>query len=176
MLRTFLSGTILSACLMALVFQSQALAETWQGQLLTGRGIGKGKGSSQNCSSARGCLNIGRAAKGCASKYGYPYHGPHDYAPDVFQPDLFYNYYAGANSGANPASMYPSPGPAPPWVGHTFYTYQPFMPHEMMYKHHRIYHRYYNHQQGLNRTIVSHSPSITASFCTGLRWAIEPAR
>ena len=57
--------------------------------------------------------------------------------------DLFYNYYVGPAilGGGIPAQMYPTPVPTPPLVGHTYITYQPFMPHEMMYKHQRTYTR-----------------------------------
>ena len=58
--------------------------------------------------------------------------------------DLFYNYYIDSSQvGGVPAGMYPAPLPTPPLVGHTYVTYQPFMPHEYMYKHHRTYHRYH---------------------------------
>ncbi|MCA9248398.1 MAG: hypothetical protein KDA42_14830 [Planctomycetales bacterium] len=59
------------------------------------------------------------------------------------QGDVFYNYYAQdhrCNQG-QPAQLYMSPLPAPPIVGHTYYTYQPLMPHEYMYAHHRDYWR-----------------------------------
>ncbi len=54
--------------------------------------------------------------------------------------DLFYNYYANG-PGAVPAPMYPAPRPTPPMVGHTYITYQPLMPHEFLYQHHRVYTR-----------------------------------
>jgi hypothetical protein len=75
-------------------------------------------------------------------------------------PDLFYNYYAWPSCSGIGAELYVSPLPVPPHVGHTFITYQPLMPHEFMYTHHRTYHRYYNGGQGLNRTCVHyrHSP------------------
>ena len=47
--------------------------------------------------------------------------------------------YPNTMAGVNSASMYPSPIPTPPIVGHTYYTYQPLMPHEMMYAHKRNY-------------------------------------
>lgn len=50
--------------------------------------------------------------------------------------------------------MYMAPGPVPAHVGHTYYTYQPFMPHEMLYKHKRTYHRYYDEGRGLTRTHI----------------------
>lgn len=54
--------------------------------------------------------------------------------------DLFYNYYVPpVGYGSVGAQLYPCPRPTPPWVGHTYITYQPLMPHEFLYKHHRIY-------------------------------------
>ena len=58
-------------------------------------------------------------------------------------PDVFYNFYvppvpAGAYPGVG-AQLYVAPRPVPPRVGHTWYTYPPFMPHEFLYKHHRRY-------------------------------------
>ena len=66
-----------------------------------------------------------------AADCGYP----------VNQLDLFHNYYVGPGVYGNgvPAQMYLSPRPTPPWVGHTYITYQPLMPHELMYKHQRTY-------------------------------------
>jgi hypothetical protein len=60
-------------------------------------------------------------------------------------PDVFYNFYtpavpAGAYPGSG-AQLYVSPRPVPPRVGHTWYTYPPFMPHEFLYKHRRHYTR-----------------------------------
>jgi len=75
------------------------------------------------------------------------------------QPDLFYNYYAWPSCTGLGAELYVSPRPVPPWVGHTYITYQPLYPHEFMYSHHRTYHRYYNGGQGLNRTHVSYHHS-----------------
>jgi len=59
------------------------------------------------------------------------------------QGDIFYNHYAydhQTNQGV-PAQLYMSPVPTPPIVGHTYFTYQPLMPHEYMYGHHRDYWR-----------------------------------
>ena len=69
-------------------------------------------------------------------------------------PDLFYNFYAPPNCGGMAGGIYPAPLPVPPHVGHTYYTYQPLMPHEFLYKHHRTYHRYYDEGRGLTRTSV----------------------
>lgn len=70
------------------------------------------------------------------------------------RPDLFYNFYVDPNCSAVGAQMYMAPGPIPPHVGHTYYTYQPFMPHEMLYKHKRTYHRYYDEGRGFTRTHI----------------------
>lgn len=71
------------------------------------------------------------------------------------QPDLFYNYYVPATCGGVPAAMYLAPQPVPAWVGHTYYTYQPVLPHELLYQHHRHYYRYYDQGRGLTRTAIS---------------------
>ena len=68
--------------------------------------------------------------------------------------DLFYNHYVGNNCGGMGAQLYLSPRPVPQFVGNTYITYQPLMPHEFMYPHSRTYHRYYNGGQGLTRTSV----------------------
>jgi hypothetical protein len=57
--------------------------------------------------------------------------------------DLFYNYYVGPGPSGVPAEMYVAPLPVPANVGHTYVTYQPFMPHEFMYKHHRSTYNYH---------------------------------
>lgn len=77
---------------------------------------------------------------------------PHFYG----NPDLFYNFYVGSDCGAVGTQMYLAPHYVPENVGHSWYTYQPFMPHEMLYKHKRVYHRYYNEGRGLTRTSIRH--------------------
>lgn len=70
-------------------------------------------------------------------------------------PDLFYNYYVPpAGCGGAGAELYLSPRPTPPLVGHTYVTYQPLMPHEFLYQHHRTYRRY-NCDGGWTKTSVS---------------------
>ncbi len=54
-----------------------------------------------------------------------------------------------------PAALYVAPRPVPPVVGQTYFTYQPFMPHELLYQHHRSYYRYYDCGRGLTRTHIS---------------------
>src|SRR5690242_9810546 len=68
-----------------------------------------------------------------------------DYCGPYSRPDLFYNYYVPPRNcggyGGVGAEMYLSPLPTPPLVGHTYITYQPLMPAEFMYRHHRCYYR-----------------------------------
>jgi hypothetical protein len=85
------------------------------------------------------------------------------------QLDLFSNYYVGpggaagcygggagyGGGGGYGAAMYMAPYPIPPHVGHTFYTYEPFMPHEMLYRHNKTYHYYYNGGRGMTRAAVT---------------------
>jgi len=56
--------------------------------------------------------------------------------------DLFYNYQVGPNPSGTAAQMYVSPMPVPANVGHTYTTYQPYMPHEYLYKHKRSHYAY----------------------------------
>jgi hypothetical protein len=71
-----------------------------------------------------------------------------------YQKDLFYNYYAQPGPFYyTPAQIYVSPQPVPPNVGHTWVTYQPFMPHEYMWRHQRAYYTY-NPGAGWTRTNV----------------------
>lgn len=98
-------------------------------------------------SCAGGVYGGGAFGLGLGGAYGCL---PHDY----LNPHLFYNFYVGGNCGSIPAGMYPSPMPTPPIVGHTFYTYQPLLPHEFMYAHKRVYHHHYNYNRGLHRTRV----------------------
>lgn len=69
------------------------------------------------------------------------------------------NYYVGPGpvpgygSGYG-AALYMAPHPVPPHVGSTVFTYEPFMPHEMLYRHHKTYHNYYNGGRGMTRTSV----------------------
>jgi len=68
--------------------------------------------------------------------------------------DLFYNFYVppvGYQSVG--AELYPCPRPVPPLVGYTYITYQPLMPHEFLYHHHRTY-TYYHADGGKTRTTV----------------------
>jgi hypothetical protein len=70
------------------------------------------------------------------------------------QDGLFANQYTQGASNQTNATMYLAPVPVPANVGHTYYTYQPLYPHEMMYHHTNRYHSYYDQGRGLNRTGV----------------------
>lgn len=65
---------------------------------------------------------------------------------------LFENYFTQGNANQATAGMYISPIGVPGNVGHTYYTYQPFYPHQYLYQHHDRYHSYYDGGRGLNRT------------------------
>ena len=58
-----------------------------------------------------------------------------------------------ARTTARPPRCTSAPRPVPPYVGHTWVTYQPFMPHEFLYKHSRSYYTY-NRGAGWRRTNV----------------------
>lgn len=90
--------------------------------------------------------------------------------PQQLNPDVFYNMYPNTYAGATSANLYVAPLPVPANVGHTYYTYQPLMPHEYMYAHKRVYYTPYGagafHAQdhrgcplgntdGLNKTTVT---------------------
>jgi hypothetical protein len=87
------------------------------------------------------------------------------------QPDLFYNYYVPATCGGVPAAMYIAPQPVPAWVGYTYYTYQPVLPNELLYQHHRTYYRYYDQGRGLTRTSISWSRPPLSTLPAHLRIA-----
>jgi len=79
---------------------------------------------------------------------------PHAVTHPMRQNDLFYNYYTNPNMcDPSGAQLYVSPVPVPQQVGHTYITYQPLMPHEFLYKHHRSYYRF-DGMRPVNRTSV----------------------
>lgn len=99
----------------------------------------------------------------------HPGHGGLNYR-SYGQPDLFHNQYTqGPANGVN-AQMYVAPQPVPPSVGHTFYTYQPFMPHEMLYKHTDRFHNYYDNGRGMNRTKVHYYYPPVRQAVSNLYW------
>ncbi len=76
-------------------------------------------------------------------------------ARTVYSNHMFNNYYVGPSccAGGAAAQLYVSPLPTPPMVGHTYITYQPLLPHEMMYRHNRTYFRN-NGREGWSHTRV----------------------
>jgi hypothetical protein len=58
--------------------------------------------------------------------------------------NLFSQYYTQPGASTTQAGMYMAPHYVPANVGHSYYTYQPLMPHEMMHQHTRNYYNYYN--------------------------------
>ncbi len=98
---------------------------------------------------------VGSALVGAKHAHAQDYCGPYS------RPDLFYNYYVPpvgcttcGSQGAVGAELYVSPRPTPPLVGHTYITYQPLMPHEFLYYHHRSYYRDNGPYAGVTRTYV----------------------
>ncbi len=57
--------------------------------------------------------------------------------------NLFSQYYTPSGASQVHAAMYPAPHPVPHHVGSSYYTYQPLMPHELMYAHGRTYYNYH---------------------------------
>jgi hypothetical protein len=84
--------------------------------------------------------------------------------PSPAFPDLFHNYWVPPNCGALGARLYVAPQPVPPVVGHTYITYQPLMPHEMLYPHHHTYYRYYDGGRGMTRAkVVYYRPPVRSA-------------
>ena len=59
-------------------------------------------------------------------------------------PNPLFSQYVTQGAGVPSAAMYPAPHPSPLLGAQSYYTYQPLMPHEMMYQHSRNYYNYYN--------------------------------
>ncbi|QDU87296.1 hypothetical protein Pla175_06550 [Pirellulimonas nuda] len=81
--------------------------------------------------------------------------------------DLFYNYYVGPQPSGTAAEMYVAPLPVPVSMGHTYTTYQPLMPHEMLYQHHRSY---YTHSPGAGWTRTNVSYHSKANWLQAAIW------
>ena len=102
--------------------------------------------------------------------------------------NLFSQYHTQPGASMVQAGMYPAPHYVPANVGHTYYTYQPLMPHEMMYQHSRNYYNYYNTggfygcgNDSLNKTQVRWQSGanhmgylpFSGGFVNGLHWKIQ---
>ena len=55
-----------------------------------------------------------------------------------------FSQYTTQGAGSPSAAMYPAPHWSPILGAESYYTYQPLMPHEMMYQHSRNYYNYYD--------------------------------
>lgn len=58
--------------------------------------------------------------------------------------NLFSQYATPDGPNLTTAGIYPAPYDSPRLGAQSYYTYQPLMPHEMMYQHNRNYYNYYN--------------------------------
>ena len=84
--------------------------------------------------------------------------------------DLFAQYYTQPGASQVHAEMYPAPLPVPAHVGHSYYTYQPLMPHEMMYQHTRNYYNYYAGPDAFYGNGTCRWPCGGAMTKTKVRW------
>ena len=132
------------------------------GCMRCGRGI-------HSCGITRGGLRRRLSSRRAAAESVTPL------GPNANSPDLFYNYYQGANA-EHTAGMYPAPYAIPSITGQTYFTYQPFLPHEYMYSHSRSYYRMYNFNRRLNRTHVTYKPNAGASMRQMFHSIFEPVR
>ena len=89
----------------------------------------------------------------------------------AYTPNLNNNYMTPTYCGAAGAPLYVSPGPVPAWVGHTYITYEPLMPHNQMYPHYESYHRYYDQGRGLTRARVIYPKPV---FKTMALYGLQP--
>ena len=83
--------------------------------------------------------------------------------------NLFAQY---TTRGANmtDAGMYPAPHWVPSQMGHTYYTYQPLMPHEMMYTHSRNYYNWYAPADQFYARKYGHHSGGAGLTKTTVRW------
>jgi hypothetical protein len=162
-LRLLITGTILSTALGASLAEAAGpLARHLQGGAVVGGG--EYVVSSQVISDEVvggttefvGDIASGSVVGGIPRTYGYP--------------DLFYNNYTQGSSNATNAQMYVSPVPTPPFVGHTFITYQPFLPEEMLYWHTNRYHNYYDGGRGMNHTKIHYYGPPVRTGVSNLYW------
>jgi hypothetical protein len=89
----------------------------------------------------------------------------------AYTPTFNSNYMTPGYCGAMQAPLYVSPGGTPPWVGHTYITYQPLAPHNQLYPHYNSYHRYYDQGRGLTRTRVIYPTPV---FKTMALYTLQP--
>lgn len=77
-------------------------------------------------------------------------------------PNHLFAQYTTQGQGGLTAGKYNAPHPVPAHVGHDYRTYEPLMPHEMMYEHQRNYYNYYN-----DNSYYGGGPSLNV---TSVRW------
>jgi hypothetical protein len=82
-----------------------------------------------------------------------------EYCGNGYPADVARNQYVPGipcgDAGAIGASLYTSPRPVPPMVGHTFITYEGLMPDQLLYQHHRTYYRPHGPYGGVTRTDIN---------------------
>ncbi len=62
-------------------------------------------------------------------------------SPAPYYPGTTGYWTPGDVNGNWRASLYPAPTPVPAYVGHVYYTYQPFYPHQYLQPHYKFYHQ-----------------------------------
>lgn len=82
-----------------------------------------------------------------------------EYCGNGYPADIARNQYVPGvpcgDAGAIGASLYVSPRPVPPMVGHTFITYEGMMPDQLLYQHHRTYYRPHGPYGGVTKTNIN---------------------
>ena len=91
--------------------------------------------------------------------------------------DLFYNFYVppcdcGCGCPGVGAKLYLCPRPSPPLVGHTYVTYQPLMPSEFLYTHHRNYKTCHCDAPPTHTTVRWHGCGLSGFLPT--KWTLTP--
>jgi len=82
-------------------------------------------------------------------------------------PNHLFAQYTTQGQGGLTAGKYIAPHPIPSHVGHSYRTYEPLMPHEMLYEHDRSYFNYYNPSL-LNNNYISKLQYAFAQRAYGL--------
>jgi hypothetical protein len=82
-----------------------------------------------------------------------------EYCQPGYPADVARNQYVPGvpcgDAGAIGASLYVSPRPVPPMVGHTFITYEGLMPDQLLYQHQRTYYRPHGPYGGVTETNIN---------------------
>ncbi len=97
------------------------------------------------------------------------------YARSTTSGDLFYNFYVPPVDCGCPgvgAKLYLCPRPSPPLVGHTYVTYQPLMPSEFLYTHHRNYKTCHCDAPPTHTTVRWHGCGLSGFLPT--KWTLTP--